>query len=306
MHVELADVVADGRRLQSRQRRRVVLASVAALALLGGGAGVFDARNADQTAPASTTGPGTVTVALNKDVFSFRLSDGGRVHFGRVVQGTNRITSETAATAVNGQAWVIVKDRPNVVLGVLPALEQTSHVDVIARPGMGESYGSPDQELARGLKAYVREFANSEDAAAFKGRVFVDAQARVHGPGGVLPMATFATAESGDVSVWVDRTAQVFGTLSQGQLSARVHPLSGDGVVAQETGRIYGLLPAGASRVQVTFNPKVEKRGVLQTKQLGGDWVAFSLDYRAGRDGQTNGTVVWRDRSGKEHTAIAG
>ena len=130
MHVELADVVADGRRLQSRQRRRVVLASVAALALVGGGVGVFDARKVDQTAPASTVGPGTVTVALNKDLFSFRFDSSGRMHFGRVVQGTNRIVSETAATAVNGQAWVIAKDRPNVVLGVAPAIDREKpHVD---------------------------------------------------------------------------------------------------------------------------------------------------------------------------------
>jgi hypothetical protein len=316
MHVEPADVVADGRRLERRQRRRVVLASVAALALLGGGVGVFDARNVDHTAPASAVGPGTVTVALNKDLFSFRLSSGGRVHFGRVVQGTSRIVSETAATAVNGQAWVVVKDRPNVVLGIAPTIDmEEPHVDVVV--GYSNSgFSGSDENLGRGLKAYVLEFTNGQDAAGFRGRVFVDPQGRVRGPGGVLPVTTFPSAdESGQGGVWVDPRTKTFGLMKRGSLSMRVDALTSTGSAAQVpddtattggvTRRFYGVLPAGSSRVDVEFTPDVDVLAPLRTQALGKDWVALYTEYRAPTDAQVLGTVVWRDGSGKEHTAEA-
>ena len=72
------------------------------------------------------------------------------------------------------------------------------------------------------------------------------------------------------------------------------------------TRRVYGVLPAGSSRVDVEFTPDVDVLAPLRTEALGEDWVAFYTGYRAPTDAQIRGIVVWRDRSGKEHTAAAG
>ncbi|HET8768556.1 MAG TPA: hypothetical protein VFM86_14620 [Pedococcus sp.] len=311
MHVELAQVVSDGRRLKTRHRLRVTVASVGVLALLGA-VGTFEASNHDQTTPASTLRTGSVTVPLNKNLFSFRVDAAGRVHFGRVVQGTNRVVSEVGATPVNGQAWVIPKDRPNVVLGVVPDIEEASHIDAVVEPLHGGFAGSAEEDLASGLKAYAREFSNARDAAAYRGRVFTDVQGRIHGPGGVLPMATLPSGNGGaeQVSVWLDSKVEIFGLLSRGQLSMRVDAVTASGGSVQDAAnatsvRVYGILPAGATGVHVTFGTAVNVVAPLRTNALGSDWVAFYTEYGSATNTTVRGTVVWGDSSGQGHTQAA-
>lgn len=310
MHVELARVVSYGHRLRTRQRVRVAMVSVGVLALLGG-VGAFEVRNYDAATPASTLGPISVTVPLNKNLFSFRLDTSGRVLFGRVVQGTTRVVSEIGATPVNGQVWVIVKDRPNVVLGVVPATEEASHIDAMSPAARGGFDGSADEDLGGGLKAYVREFADAQDATGFRGRVFTDGQDTVHGPGGVLPLAKFqADGGAEPVSVWLDPMSRTFGLLSRGQLSMRVGALTPIGGSVQEpvtstSGRVYGLLPADASGVQVKFTPEVKVLAPLRTESLGHGWVAFYTEYSSPTASNVQATVVWRNRAGREQTHAA-
>lgn len=307
MQVDPAEVLADGHRRQRRRRRQTLIACVGVAALLGAG-GALEMQTRDRGTPSSTITSSTVTVPLKKNLFSFRLDSDGRVQFGRVVQGTNRVVSEVAATPVNGQAWVVAKDRPNVVLGVAPAMTKVSEVDAVTQEARGEFYGSPDETFGNGMVAYVREFSSDQDAASFRGRVFLDGQGRVHGPGGVLPVATFAVSgPAGQVSVWLDARVRMFGSLAQGHLSARVRGFTADGIAVQDrdtstsgvvTGRAYGMVPRGSKDLRLDFSTDAQVLTPIRTTDMGPDWVAFLVDYTDGTDGPTQARLSWRNGSG--------
>lgn len=319
MHVDPYAVVSGGRRRRLRRRVTAAGAGLAVAAIVAAGAVVVPnaIRNADRPSPAATiVTAGTVTVPMKKDLFSFRLASPTVVEFGRVVQGTSRIVDLQRATIVNGQAWVQAKNRPGLVLGMLPAT--FGRANDLFNPQYLGGHERADGDLVAGrYQPYVQRFEHAGAAATFKGRVYTDENADVFGPSGKLPTITFAPADGAtSVTLWVDEQMNAFGHLlgdegvsSTSQLADR--PVSqrnamirtdgsGSGSVETgvESGWIVGVAPAATSGLRVDFTSGASTITPLSTKPIDGAHRGFAVEYRGKPGDAVKATLHWTNPDG--------
>lgn len=308
MHLDPYAVMNGGRRRRLRRRLTTggAALAVAAIVAVGVSVGPTPVDRQEQPAPAATTlTSATVTVPLKGDLFSFRVASPTLVEFGRVKQGTRQVVDLQRATIVNGQAWVQAKNRPGVVLGVLPATFGRAD-DLAASAGAGAWQGTDGPVVGREYATYARVYDVPSDAAAFRGRTYVDEQGAVHGPAGVLPSADFASRAGGmPASVWLDSATGVHGYLIGGdpapavagylsdsgpsvQHQASVTLPSGRGDInadGVEQGWFVGVTPSDASTLQAKLTDGATIITPLTTKPLNAQYTAFAIEYR-GAPGQ--------------------
>ncbi|NNM45874.1 hypothetical protein [Knoellia koreensis] len=309
MHIDPYAVVSGGRRRRLRRRLTTGGAALGVAAVVAAGlvVGPELTRDAQRPTPAASTGTltsSTVTVPLKGDRYSYRLASPTVVEFGRVKQGTRQVVDLQRATIVNGQAWVQAKNRPGVVLGILPATFGRAD-DLAASAGSGAWEGADGRVVGRMYATYARVYDVPADAARFRGRIYADEGGRVHGPGGELPTVEFRPHAGGDpVTVWANSTDGLYGYLVGGDPSPTSAALPESGPVAQqqamvslpdgrgdidtdgvEQGWFVGVAPKAASTLEARLTDGTTILTPLTTKPLDGDYSAFAVEYR-GAPGQ--------------------
>ena len=196
MGIDPYAVLHGGQRRRLRRRLTAAGATLAVVAAAGLATIAPTGDRPDPTPAATVLTADMVTAPLDKDLWSFDLTPSGRVQFGRVVQGTNRVVPLGSVPVVNGQAWLVPKDRPDVVLGVAPTGASAARTSSSGVPG--RCPGSDGvRRLRRDLEVYVRHFDDPRAAANFRGRVFTDRQGRLHGPGACSPAQCSARVPRG-------------------------------------------------------------------------------------------------------------
>lgn len=305
MGVDPYAALRGGQRRRLRRRITAVGATLAVVAVAGVAVTFSPADRGTPTPAATTLTPDMVTAPLGKELWSFDLTASGQVQFGRVVQGTTRVVPLGSVKVVNGQAWLAPADRPGVVLGVLPA-DPGEPEDIFAGGYLGYASGSDGERLGNDLEVYVRQFDDAHGAEHFRGRVFTDAQGRLHGPAGVLPRARFGP-EAAPLLIWVDTRAQVYGrtwlngTISSGKLIPGVFAERDTLFQAGRPGGwVSGIAPRGTTHLRLEVGSGTTVLTPLEVKPLGTDHVAFAAEYRGTKGREVTITLRWTNADGSQ------
>jgi hypothetical protein len=316
MHIDPYAVVSGGRRRRLRRRLTTGGAALAVAAVVAGGALASPhlASRPERPAPAATTiTSSTVTVPLQKNLYSYRLASPTVVEFGRVVQGSNEVVDVQRASIVNGQAWVRAKNRPAVVLGIMPATFGQPN-DLQSSTYQSSSESETGALLAGTFLPYAQAFEDPTGAERFKGRVYTNENGDVFGPSGRLPRVEFAAnGGSGPVTIWLEPRQRMFGHLLNGDLAPGT-PLPPDQPAIQrtaevtssdtgsgpgtETGWFVGVAPTTASTLEARLTDGTTILTPLTTKPLDDDYTAFAVEYRGAPGQQVQLMLRWRTPQG--------